>query len=277
VDLNNWGGALPGHTLRVGKMKADVGEQTWSDNPAESVLITNSAGIVNGYDAGLDFRGPLGQNGLYSVSLLNGTGTVTTTGHSVAYAAKLGSALPGGFYVSGTYFNSGDLGTVNSGLGIGGLTAAPLGAAKWSRTLWEADARWNYGRTGFKPTIGSPVTTQWQVAGAYGQFTDDATSAADRDGKFWYVETLCNASKRVYFSARYDRIGLDHGYLDNLGNNLLGTPAISVNAYRRLGLGAGLRLSPLTQIKAEYTFNDTTGGPASPDLNQFVCGVASKF
>jgi hypothetical protein len=94
LDLNNWGGLLPKHVLRAGKFKVDVGEETWTDNPVESILISNSAPAVSGYDGGINFRGLITEKTTYSLGLLNGTGTVESAGEDIAFAAKVVSLAP---------------------------------------------------------------------------------------------------------------------------------------------------------------------------------------
>jgi hypothetical protein len=280
LDLKNWGGALPGHTIRAGKMKLDVGVETQSDNPVESVLITNSAGLVTGYDEGIQFLGPIAisnRPATYSVMVTNATKGFAESSDGLATAVKLGISPIDSLYVSGSWYQTGDLlksdGTpADIDLQVSGLTAPPTGATNWQRNVWEVDVRWNYGPTGVRPTIVSTPDTPFQLAAAIGRFTDDAVGAADREGDFWYIEGLVNATNKIYLASRLSEISLDDGATATLA----GSP-VAVNRYRRLSIGAGYRLTPSTQIKAEFTDNSPAGGLTTPRLNQFAVGVATKF
>jgi len=273
VDLNNWGGALPGHLLRVGKMKEDVGEETWTDNPAENILITNSASAVGGYDGGVSFRGPITGAFTYSLAAFNGSGDVTAAKTNAApVAVKIGGAPADNLYLSGSYYTTGNLGANSAALKVANLTAVPTGATNWKRSLWEVDARWNYGKSGIKSTIGSDPSVPFQLAAAYGQLTDDATGAADRDGNYWYIEGLYNATPTIYLASRSSQVSLDNGATAKIADS-----PVAVNEYTRFSFGAGYRLTPLAHLKAEYTINDTSGGASEPKLNQFAVGLAMKF
>jgi hypothetical protein len=134
------------------------------------------------------------------------------------------------------------------------------------------DARWNYGPTGIKPTIVSEPSTRFQAAAAYGQFNDEATSAPDREGDYWFVEALYNINPKLFLASRYSEVELDDSATAKLGDS-----PEEVNAYRRLGLGLGYRLTPLTQLKAEWTRNRVSGGASEPELDQLALGIATKF
>jgi outer membrane murein-binding lipoprotein Lpp len=279
LDLNNLAGAA-GHTLRLGKMKIDVGDETWSDNPVESVLITNSVSHVSGYDEGVNFRGPLGRGkrpATYSLAVLNGNKDFVASDGGLAWAVKVAGAPTDHLYLSASYLATGDLvkkdGTLDKpDFKVGELVDAPGGATSWKRSLWEVDARWNYGPTGSKPTIVSEPTPRFQAAAAYGQFTDAAAPVADRQGKYWFLEGLYNLIPRLFLASRYSTVELDDGATAKLGDS-----PVAVNAYHRFALGVGYRLTSLTQIKAEWTRNRTSGGGTQPHLDQLAVGVATKF
>lgn len=281
IDFNNWAGPKSESILRLGKMKIDVGEEDWTDNPVESILITASAADVSGYDEGVNFRGrvPTVKRPLYySFAVLNASKGVSVSSDGLATATKVGYAPNDNLYFSASYYETGDLLQPNGNLAetdlkIANMTAAPAGATDWQRRLWEVDARWGYGPTGIKPIIGAPPTPPFQLAAAYGQFRDTVTGpATDRDGSYWYVEGLYNATKKVYLASRYSEISLD----DDVTATLNDSP-VPVNSYTRLSLGIGYRLTQLTHVKAEYTMNDADGGTREPELNQIAVGVATKF
>jgi len=280
VDIKDWNGLAPGHTLRIGKHKIDVGQETWTDNPIESILVTNAISHISGYDEGINFRGPLTRSALpatYSIELLNGNRGFVASDSGLAWAAKVGVPATSQLYFSASYFRSGNLvkrdGTPDQpDFNIAEVFDAPKGATGWKRKLWEADARYGYGKEGILSTVGSKPDLPWQVAVAYGQFTDDATGAADREGKYWFAEALYNFTPTTYLALRYSEVSLDNAARAKLGGN-----SIEVNAYRRFAVGVGYRLSRLTHLRAEYTRNSTSGGTPEPGLDQVAFGVATKF
>ncbi|MHB9025022.1 MAG: hypothetical protein ACYC7E_12770 [Armatimonadota bacterium] len=280
LEMKNWGGVLPGHALRIGKVKMDVGEETWTDNPVEGILLTTSAAIVSGYDGGINFRGPLPIDipATYSLGVYNGTGGLGSSTGAFPISAKLGIAPTENLYLSGSVFTSGNLlksdGTVSSpALKVANLQSVPAGATTWSRDLWEVDVRWNYGKTGVKPVIPSSATQPFfQLGAAYGHFEDDFTGAADDAGNYWYVEGLVNVTPKVYLASRYSDVQLDDGATLKLVDS-----KVAVNSYNRLSLGVGYHLTPLTDLKVEYTINNAKGGVSTPELNQIAVGIATKF
>jgi hypothetical protein len=280
LDLNNWGGAAPGHVLRVGKFKMDVGQETWTDNPVESILISNSVSHISGYDEGINLRGPLRRGPLpptYSVALMNGSKGVNPSDNGLAWSAKVGVPLTPRMYFSASYLHVGNLvkpgGTVDQpDFDIAEVFDAPAGAIGWTRSLWELDARYGYGADGQKSVVGAPADVPWQAGATYGQFGDDAIGAPGRKGSYWFVEGLYNVCPEIYVASRYSEVSLDGNMLAKLG----GSP-VAVNDYQRLSLGAGYRLTPMTHIKVEYSRNNAAGGATKPDLNQIAAGVATKF
>jgi hypothetical protein len=280
VDLKDWGGSVPGHTLRVGKHKIDIGQETWTDNPIENSLVSNAVSHISGYDEGINFRGPLTKSKLaptYSIELLNGNKGVVGANSDLAWGLKLGVPVKQQLYFSGSIFRTGDLVKKDGSLdqpdfNIAEVFDAPAGANNWNRELWEVDVRYGYGKEGIKSCVGSTPDQRWQLAAALGRFQDDASGAADRNGDYWFVEGLYNLTARAYIAGRYSAISLDNGVLAKLG----GSP-VAVNEYRRFSIGMGWRLGLLTHLKAEYTRNNTSGGTSDPKLNQFALGLATKF
>lgn len=280
VDIKDWGGAWKGHTLRIGKHKLDIGQETWTDNPVESVLITNAVSHVSGYDEGINLRGPLATGArpwTYSVELVHGNQGFGAPPAELAWGAKIGGLVSGQLYVSMSYLRTGNLvkrdGTVDkTDFNIAEVLDAPSGATGWRRSLWEVDLRYGYGKEGIKSAVGTQLDLPWQFAVAYGSFTDDAQGAPDRKGRYGFAEALFRMTPRAYLALRYSEISLQDGVLAKLG----GCP-VPVNRYRRLSVGLGYQLSQLASLKTEYTFNDTSGGATDPKLDQFAVGVATKF
>ena len=264
---------MPKTTIRVGQRKLDVGQEIWVDDPVESVVITNSISHVTGYAAGVALVGKLGTP-LYEVGFFNGVkGLMLRPTNSLPYNAKIGVPLPGNLFTSLSYYNSGDLGaTGKSAISVAEIADAPAGSTEWKRSLWELDLRYNYGSKGIRPIIPSGNLPKIMLGAAYGAFGDHAVGAPDRDGKYWFVESLYSLNDHLYAAARYSTVNLDDGVLAALGKS-----PIAVNSYRRTSIGLGYRLTNLTDLKTEYTFNDTSGGSPKPSLNQWAIGLASKF
>lgn len=273
VDLANWAGLFPGHTLRIGKHKIDIGQETFTDNPVESNLITNAVSHVSGYDEGINLRGPIlhGPRPVtYSVELLNNTRGFSPA-DGLAWGAKIGWAATPQLYLSGSFFNGSRL-SGDTDFSVAEMSSAPPSATVWRRVLWEGDVRYGHGPEGVRSVVGNAAGVPWQLAAAYGRFSDHAYGAADRKGSYWYAEALNNLTPTLYAAARYSEVELDDGVLAKLGNS-----PVAVSRYRRLGIGVGYRLSLLTHVKAEYTINSTKGGGSSPGLNQVAVGIATKF
>lgn len=277
ADLNNYLGAIPGHLLRVGKFKIDVGQETWVDNPVENILITNSISHVSGYDEGLNFRGPLADNAIYSLGLMNGSKGISPADSPPTWSAKAGVSLTPQTFVSASYIRTGNLVKANGSLdqpdlNVAEIFDAPAGATNWRRSLWEVDARYGYGKEGIASVVGAPPATRWEGGATYGQFTDEATGALNREGTYWFVEGLYNVTCKLYLASRFSTISLNDDVTAGIG----GSP-VPVNSYDRLAFGVGYRFTDMTHLKAEYTHNTTSGGASEPDLSQFAIGLATKF
>ncbi len=280
VDLKDWAGAWRGHTLRMGKHKLDIGQETWTDNPVESIVITNAVSHVCGYDEGLNLRGPLATGSrpwTYSVELVNGNQGFVASPAELTWGVKVGGLVTDKAYLSFSYLRTGNLvkrdGTLDKpDFNIAEVLDAPAGATGWRRSLWEIDLRYGYGKEGIQSVVGSEADKHWQLALAYGRFCDDAEGAPDRKGSYGFVEALWNLTPRAYLGLRFSQIALDDGVTAKLAAS-----PVAVNRYRRYSFGLGYRLSRLTHLKTEYTVNDTSGGTTDPELNQFALGVATKF
>ena len=262
--------------LRLGQRKINVGQETWTDNPVENILISNSASHVSGYGIGAAFTGTLGAAKtapVYEVGVVNGARGVTTRTSGTQFNAKLGVPLPGNLFLSGSYFRSGELAAAElSGISVAELNAAPTGATGWKRSLWEADLRYNYGPKGLQNAIPSGSLPKLMLGVTYGQFNDDAAGAADRDGNYWFVEGMLSLTPKLYLAGRYSTVSLDNNALAKLTKS-----PVDVNEFKRTSIGLGYRLTELTDIKAEYSINDASGGTSDPGLNEWNAGFASKF
>jgi hypothetical protein len=270
---------LPGSgtTARLGQRKIDVGQETWTDNPIEGILISNSISHVSGYGIGTALLGKLGTSKLaprYEVGFVNGPKGVTvrpSTGLPVNF--KIGKPLSTRFFASASYFQTGALNGIDaSAISVAEISTAPTGAAKWDRKLFELDLRYNYGLAGNNSVIPSAGLPKAMFGATWGSFNDNVVGTSDRKGDYWFVEGLYNLTSKFYAAGRYSTINLGDSQLAKLGKS-----PVAVNAYRRTSLGLGYRLTDLTDLKAEYSINDTTGGAFKPALNGWSFGVATKF
>ena len=273
----DYAGILDSTTLRIGQRKIDVGQETWTDNPIENILITNSVSHVSGYSTGLALLGRLGtspRSPLFEVGFVNGPkGVMARPTSGLPVNLKVGAEVADRLFVSASYFDSARLrGTDNSAISVGEIAGPPTGTTEWTRRLWEADLRYNHGSTGVRSVIPTGNLPRLMAGATYGRFEDDATGADDRSGTFWFVEGKYGLNSRLYAAARYSTVNLENGALAPLAKSPAG-----VNSYRRTSLGLGYRLTDLAVLKAEYTQNNTSGAPEKPSLDQWALGIASKF
>lgn len=270
--------AAPGVALRLGQRKIDFGQETWVDNPVENMLISTSVPHVSGYAPGIALFGRIGSSKrapLYEAGVMMGPqGQFQRISPGTPFNAKIGVPVAGGLFASLSYFNSGTLANSDlAPLNVAELNTAPSASGNWKRSAWEADLRYNYGSTGVKSMIPGQELPPFMIGATYGRFADDANAGPDRKGDYWFVEGLYNfPSGRTYAAARYSVIDLDNGVLARLG----GSP-VAVNSYNRVSVGLGYRLSNLTLIKTEYSFNSTSGGGLNPKLDQWSIGLGTKF
>ncbi|MBI3017617.1 MAG: hypothetical protein HYY62_06465, partial [Deltaproteobacteria bacterium] len=122
---------------RLGRFKLGTGEETWANNPIESVLPSNSAANIDGSDEGLELSGKF-----WAASISNGQrGVNAETGQAKAWMGKLFYSPWNPLYMSATYYDSGSLKASQSELSVAGLVAPPTGARNWKRHVWEGDLR----------------------------------------------------------------------------------------------------------------------------------------
>ena len=268
-------------TSRLGRFKVDLGEETWSNNPVESILPSNSAANVAGSDEGLQLSGKIGKgNPLgWSAAIMNGnTGTGTDNNWLKAFSGKLYYNIIDPLYISASYYNSGQLDTAASEMSIGGITGAPTNARKWIRQMAEVDVRYDFkkGKTLNPPAYCDSLAF---VKFAYGHFYDDAKrlshelAVTDREGNYGYIEGLYNITKKLYAAGRASFVGLNG--LDKAAS----FNSITTNRYERYSMGLGYRLSGATILKGEYSLNlekKGTGGE-DPHDDLFSLLIASQF
>ena len=263
-------------STRLGKFKLGFGEETWSDNLVEGVLPSNSAARVTVVDEGLEFAGkvkldklklkPLGW--VVSVSDGNsGVGSDSTAGK--AFMGKLYHSPIEPLYLSTTYYNSGRLDSSSAEMSIAGLVTRPSGENDWDRTVWEVDARYDFGK-GKKP-LDPPAFSDSKaiIRLSYGQFKDDANRS--RDGNFGFVEGTYNLAKKFYAAGRFS-------FVDINGDGTATLNGVIANRYERYSLGGGYRWTDNTILKLGYDWNKNSwSGIGDADDNLLSAMVATQF
>jgi len=280
--------------LRLGRMKLDIGEETWSDNSVEAIVISNSAGLTNGYDEGVQLHQTLKKEQIgiplkWSLSLTNGnSGTGADNTQSKALCFKIGANPIKELYISGSYYDSGKLISISTSApadadaAYAGLKTKPQGATEWKRKIMEVDLRYD-----FKPqkedrlNPGAPAFSDSKayLRGAYGEFRDtgkDTITLAnipDRTGSYYFVEGAYNLTEKVYLGARYSKIKFYGNYFDTLNS------VSKVNSYERTSLGVGYRFTQNTHMKLEYLRNweKMKTGSVAPKNDQVAFLITTKF
>jgi len=275
--------------LRIGRFKLDIGEETWDNNAVEATSITPSVTNTGAYDEGIQLSQVLPKDKIgiplkWSLSLSNGN---TTTGadnqQSKAVCAKIGVNPIKELYISGSYYNSGELSNQSAEMTYAGLATPPTNATEWKRTITELDLRYDI-KPGKENRL-EPGAPAWSDSNAffrlaYGQFKDDGkdtvapiVSVTDRKGTYYFVEGTYNATEKLYITARESFVGFDKSTtFDSLNG-------VNANEYNRISVGAGYRLSANTHIKTEYVVNeeDVPAGTKEPKNNQVAILITTKF
>lgn len=249
---------------RIGRMKIDFGEETWSNNSVESVLPSNSAANVSGTDEGLQLSGKIGEAKpvTWSASVSNGTtGTGSDASEAKAIAAKLSYNIIDPLYVSASFYNSSSMKAQNAEMGIAGLTTRPTGVMNWDRQMWEVDLRYDVEKG---KVLNPPAYSDSKaiLRLSYGGFTDDASGANERSGNFGFVEGTYNFTKKFYAAGRFSAVDLD-------SDTTVALNSVTANKFIRYSLGMGYHWTDATIFKLGYDWNkesQVATGDADNDL-----------
>ncbi len=263
---------------RLGRFKLGFGEETWSDNPVEGILPSNSAGKVGVTDEGLELAGkidlvkmglkqlrPLG----WVVSVSDGNKEIgSDTSSSKAFMGKINYTPFDPLYLSASYYDSGNL-KGQAEMSIAGLTSLPSGGSDWQRKVWEVDARYDFGK-GKKPLDPSAYSDSKSILRlSYGEFNDHANRS--RSGNFGFVDGIYNLTKNIYAAGRFS-------FVDINGDGTATLNSVTANKYLRYSLGAGYRWSENTIVKLGYDFNKNSGpGIDDADDNLISAMVGTQF
>jgi len=262
---------------RMGRIRLDFGEEVVYNNAVEGVLPSNSASNVDGKDEGLQVSGKIGKAKplSYVLSVTNGnSGTGSDTSSAKSFTGKLSYNILDPLSVSASYFNSGSMKSSSAEMTIGGLSARPSNALRWSREIWEVDLRYDFRKgKNFDPPAFSDSKAILRFA--YGGFSDDVSSGAavstERSGQFGFLEGMYNLTKRFYVAGRFSVIDLDSDTTASLNN-------ISCNEYQRYSLGMGYRLTQNVLLKLSYDWNKESGAGVDDADNDLLSAiVASQF
>lgn len=263
---------------RLGRFKLGFAEETWSDNPIEGVLPSNSAGKVGVTDEGLELAGKidLAKMGLkqlrplgWVVSVSDGNKEIgSDTSSSKAFLGKLYYTPINPLYLSASYYDSGNLKGAAE-MSIAGLTSLPSGGTDWQRKVWEVDARYDFSK-GKKPQDPPAYSDSKAILRlSYGEFNDHANRS--RSGNFGFVDGIYNLNKKVYAAGRFSFVDLN-------GDGTATLNSVTANKYLRYSLGAGYRWSDNTIIKLGYDLNKNSGpGIDDADDNLLSAIVATQF
>jgi hypothetical protein len=265
---------------RLGRFKLGFGEETWSDNPIEAVLPSNSAAKAGVSDEGLELAGkikldkiglkPLG----WVTSISNGNNTAgSDSSQGKAFLGKLYYAPIDPLYLSASYYDSDRLKSSDAEFTIGGLKTRPTGATNWKRKVWELDARYDFGK-GKKPLDPPAYSDSKAILRlSYGGFHDvtSTAGAAERAGDFGFAEGTYNLTKKIYAAGRYSFVDLDNDVTASLNN-------VTANKYSRYSLGMGYRWTDNTLLKVGYDWNEESGSSTNEAHNdQLTAIVATQF
>ena len=263
-------------SARLGRFKLGFGEETWTDNLVEGIVPSNSAARATVVDEGLEFAGkvkldkiglePLGV--VVSVSDGNsGVGSDSTA--SKAFMGKLYHNPIKPLYVSGSYYNSGELDSSSSEMSLAGVTSAIQSGMAWRRSVWELDARYDFGK-GKKPLEPMVFSDSKAIVRlSYGEFKDDGNRT--RSGNLGFVDGIYNLNKKFYAAGRYS-------FIDMNGDVTATLNSVTANRYDRFSLGGGYHWSDNVILKLGYDWNKNSGpGVNDADDNLLSALVATQF
>lgn len=277
-------------TLKVGRFKLDIGEETITDNVSDCALISNSAGRVTGSDEGFSLsqsykKERTGMPMKWSFSVANGNKDVSADNEQAkAFVLKYGIVPADPLYISVTYFTAGKLGTAGADVSFADVSDPMTGATEWDRTIAEIDVRYDFmpGKEDrLNPGCIHSSDSRAILRLCYGMFSDSGNDNAaplddvqDRKGNFFFLEGLYNINAKFYAAAKYSTIGFSDGdYYSKLND------AANVNQYTRFAFGCGYRMNPAMTVKFEYSINseDSPSGQEDPDNDFFGLLFTYKY
>ncbi len=267
---------------RLGRFKLGFGEETWTNNLVEGVLPSNSVGNVGLNDEALEFSGKIKLDNMklqplgWVLSVSDGnSGIGSDTSKAKAFMGKLYYSPISPLYLSASYYNSGELKASSAEMSIASLVAPPAASTEWDRTVWEIDARYDFGK-GKKPLEPIAFSDSKAILRlSYGQFGDDiggaAATAVKRNGQFGFIEGTYNLTNKFYTAARYSVVDLD-------GDQAASLNSITTNMYERYSLGVGYHWSQNIILKLGYDWNKESQVSTENKPNNLLSAVvATQF
>lgn len=275
--------------LRIGRFKVDFGEEQLANDPIDGVLVSNSAANVAGYDEGIQFfqnlpKETLGIPAKWAFSITNGNnGASADNEQAKAIAFKVGVNPIPEFYVSGSYYNSGNVGKQSAEISYAGLLTPTANATEWTRTITEIDLRYDFQPD--KENRLNPGPPAWSdskayVRAAYGQFKDSGkdklpavVKITPLEGTYYFLEGCYNATAKLYIAARYSWVGFDKS------TTFASLNSVNANDYTRISAGVGYRLTDNTHVKIESMTNteDIPTGATKAENDQIALLFTTLF
>jgi hypothetical protein len=262
-------------SVRVGRFDIPFGEEYLNRDAIDNPLVSHSLSDLWGIDEGIEAYGSaLGFD--YVLAVQNGGHpALSDWNDDKSVAGRIG-------------YNFGRRARISfSGIRTGELSPDK---DKFSE-LWFGD--------GFFRSIGNPATTSsfeatvfeldgqlfWKtghlkLAGGYFEYgDDDSTRSNERDGYYYYLESVQNLTTKLYSAARFSQILAEKGLpivgLGEFGKYMYGPLTDDI---WRLSLGFGYRWSENLIGKLEYTREEgsVTAG-SSRRVNAVAAELAFKF
>ena len=252
---------------RVGRFKQGFGEETGSNNSIENPLPTNSAADAGMTDEAFELSGKY-----WIFSIGNGNrGVGSDNAQPKSIFGKIFYSPLDPLYLSASYYQTGELKASGAEFSLAGLSSPPLNTKKWSRRVWEADIRYDFGK-GQKPR--DPIMASDSdviIRASYGKFDDVVQDRGNRNGQFGFTDVLVNCPHGFFVAARASIIDLD-------GDQKATLNSVETNHYRRFSAGGGYRWTDNVHIKIAYDLN-RNGGAGSKDVsdNLFSTLLAVRF
>ena len=260
---------------RIGRLDIPFGEEYLYRDAIDNPLISRSLSDIWGVDAGVEAYGAFGRVN-YVVAVQNGGDNYRDFTRDKSVAGRLSYDPARWLHLSVSGMRTGDLNN--------------------PQDIWSA---LYFGGNGWIRAIGSTNTTRFhanlvegdvelrlprghvKAFGGYIHYNDnDPSNNNQRDIYYYSVETLFDATKKMYGVARFSQILAHNGFpiigYGNMGEYYFGPLTSQI---WRLSLGLGYRFSPNLVFKGEYSFERgrEVSGEVRDHEDLFAVEAAFKF